>query len=66
MASNQTSLPTSHEWTSKYGRITIFTGENYPEFSITCQAALIAAGAWDIVTSSEEEPTNGGNARRED
>ena len=53
------SLP-AKEWTSKWGRITIFIGNNYPQFAITCKAALVAAEAWDIVSGAEPEPANGG------
>ena len=48
------------EWTSKWGQITIFTGANYPQFAITCKAALVAAEAWDIVSGEEPELANGG------
>jgi len=33
------------EYTSKWGKIIIFNGENYPLFSITCKAALVSANA---------------------
>jgi hypothetical protein len=46
----------SIEYTSKWGKITVFNGENYPLFSITCKAALVSANAWGIVSRAEPEP----------
>ena len=39
-------------YNSKYGRVLIFTGENYSAFSTSCYAALIYARAFDIVTGA--------------
>jgi hypothetical protein len=33
------------EYSSKWGKVVIFNGENYPLFSITCKAALVSANA---------------------
>src|SRR5450432_1490871 len=46
------------EYTSKWGKIIIFNGENYPLFSITCKAALVSANAWGIVSRAEPAPAN--------
>ena len=43
-------------YTSKYGRIVILTGDNYPVFQQTCRTALIVANAWGIVSGTEERP----------
>ena len=43
-------------YTSKYGRIAILTGNNYPVFQQTCRTALIVANAWGIVSRTEERP----------
>jgi hypothetical protein len=44
------------EYTSKWGKVIIFNGENYPLFSITCKAALVSANAWGIVSRAEPAP----------
>jgi hypothetical protein len=46
----------STEYTSKWGKVIIFNGENYPLFSITCKAALVSANAWGIVSRAEPAP----------
>jgi gag-polypeptide of LTR copia-type len=45
-------------YTSKYGRIPIFDGDNYATFSTECRTALTVAGAWDIVDGSEVRPVD--------
>jgi gag-polypeptide of LTR copia-type len=46
-------------FTCKWGKITIFNGDNYAEFSDSYMLAFIAAGAWQIVTRDETEPALG-------
>lgn len=53
---------TPEVYTSKWGRIEIFNGDNYPSFAIDCQAALVAANAWRIVRGIEVRPAGNGNA----
>jgi hypothetical protein len=43
-------------YTSKYGRIAILTGDNYPIFQQTCRTALIVANAWGITSGTENRP----------
>ena len=57
--STQTSTPTPSANTyydSKYGRIVIFTGDNYPVFKQSCSFALRAADVWNIVQGEEPRP----------
>ncbi|KAH8817385.1 hypothetical protein F5884DRAFT_248957 [Xylogone sp. PMI_703] len=42
---------------SKYGKIEILRRENYRSFEITCQLALLCAGAWDIIEQEIPRPT---------
>ena len=57
MASTSTSNSTTQEYyTSKYGRIAILTGDNYPIFHQSCQTALIVVNAWSIVSREEARP----------
>jgi len=44
-------------FTSKWGRIEIFTGDNYPAFQSTCTSSLFAVGAYQIITGTEPEPS---------
>jgi hypothetical protein len=54
-------MATKTIFTSKWGEVIIFNGDNYPEFSDSCKLAFIAAGAWRIVTGDETEPVLGLN-----
>jgi hypothetical protein len=56
--SNSLAPTTSNEqfYTSKYGRITILNGDNYPLWEQTCRIALVVANAWGIVNGTEERP----------
>jgi hypothetical protein len=61
-----TSLTDSNQYyASKYGRIAIFTGDNYAAFASTCRTALVVAGAWAIVDGAEDRPAGAGAGRRD-
>ena len=61
-----TSLTDSNQYyASKYGRIAIFTGDNYIVFVLTCRTALVVARAWAIVNRIEDRPTRAGAGRRD-
>ncbi|KIN03549.1 hypothetical protein OIDMADRAFT_51509 [Oidiodendron maius Zn] len=48
-------MPTEYN-TTKWGRVAILDGGNYPEFKSTCTAALAVIDAWNIVDGSDPEP----------
>jgi hypothetical protein len=48
--------PADGYYTSKWGRILIFNGDNYATFAQTCTLALLSARAWPIVTRGEAQP----------
>jgi hypothetical protein len=48
-------MPTEYN-TTKWGKVAILDGSNYPEFKGTCIAALAVIDAWNIVNSSDPEP----------
>jgi hypothetical protein len=52
-------------YASKYGRIAIFTGDNYAAFASTCRTALVVVGAWSIVDGTENRPAGAGAGRRD-
>ena len=52
MANPSVSTTTDY-YTTKAGRVAIFNGNNYAEFELTCESALIAVGAWNFVASRE-------------
>ena len=51
---------------SKWGRIAILTGDNYPVFEQTCRTALVVAGAWNIVNGNEARPPHQNRALLQD
>ena len=56
---NSTIAPVIKEtvyYTSKWGRVVIFNGDNYVQFATTCRFVLTAAGAWSIVQGNESAP----------
>ncbi|KIM94842.1 hypothetical protein OIDMADRAFT_60007 [Oidiodendron maius Zn] len=66
MASTTTPLTDSNQYyASKYGRIAIFTGDNYTAFATTCRTALVVVGAWSIVDGTEIRPAGAGAGRRD-
>ena len=44
----------SQYYTSKYGRIAILTGDNYPVFQQIYRTTLIVANTWGIVSRTKE------------
>jgi hypothetical protein len=65
MASRSTRSTTARPneyYTCKWGKVLIFNGENYPQFSLSCRGTLIAAQAWSIVAGQEREPRGDGEA----
>jgi len=46
----------------KYGRVVIFTGDNYVQFATSCRFALTDCGAWPIVQETEQAPAEGNTA----
>jgi hypothetical protein len=48
--------PSTDSYSSKWGRVVVFNGENYPTFSLTCKAALVASQSWSIVNGTERDP----------
>src|SRR6266487_2131507 len=42
----------NESYTCKWGRVTILMGDNYPQFSQTCKAALISSNTWPIVNGT--------------
>src|SRR3954463_1463741 len=63
--SSFTSTSLSPYYDSKYGRITVLTGDNYTAFQASCRAALVAAGAWSITQNIELRPAQGAAAQRD-
>ena len=53
MASSSTT-----DYTCKWGRVTIFNGENYPIFHASCMVALTVADAWGIVQGIDVIPNS--------
>src|ERR1700759_44406 len=54
--STNSGTPKTEYYSSKYGRIAIMNGFNYTEFKHSCQLALVAANAWNIVNGTEAPP----------
>jgi hypothetical protein len=48
--------PSTDSYSSKWGRVVVFNRENYPTFSLTCKAALVALQSWSIVNGTERDP----------
>lgn len=68
MATSLTSIPSGDSnqyYNSKYGRIAIFTGDNYAAFAATCRTALVVVGAWDITQGTELRPAGQSAAARD-
>ena len=42
--------------TTKWGRVLIFTGDNYASFAQSCTIALVNAKAWSIVNETKDIP----------
>jgi hypothetical protein len=59
--STTTARPNEY-YTCKWGKVLIFNGENYPQFSLSCRGTLIAAQAWSIIAGQEREPHSNGEA----
>jgi hypothetical protein len=65
MASRSTraadSLPNEY-YNCKWGKVLIFNGDNYPQFSVSCRGALVSSQSWAIVAGQEREPRGNGGA----
>lgn len=48
-------MPSTEYNTTKWGRVAILNGDNYPEFQSTCTAVLAVVDAWSII-EGEEQP----------
>ena len=57
--STTTSTPSSQIYTCKWGRIDIFTGDNYAGFSATYELAFSVANCSGIVSGTEPSPASG-------
>ena len=42
-------MPATEYNTTKWGKVAILNGDNYPEFQSTCTAVLAAVGVWSII-----------------
>jgi len=54
MASLSTNTSVDKYNTTKWGRVLIFTGNNYAAFAQSCTIALVNAKAWSIVNEIED------------
>jgi hypothetical protein len=65
MASRSTraadSLPNEY-YNCKWGKVLIFNGDNYPQFSVSCRGALVSSQSWAIVAGQERELRGAGEA----
>ena len=52
-------------YTSKWGRVVIFSGDNYVQFATTCRFVLTAAGVWSIVQGKESAPESDTSAAKD-
>ena len=55
MRAHTHTMPTEYN-TTKWGKVAILDGANYPEFRDTCSAALAVVDAWSITEGTELEP----------
>jgi hypothetical protein len=46
----------------KWGKVLIFNGDNYPQFSVSYRGALVSSQSWAIITSQERELRGVGEA----
>jgi hypothetical protein len=65
MASRSTraadSLPNEY-YNCKWGKVLIFNGDNYPQFSVSCRGALVSSQSWAIVAGQERKLRGAGEA----
>lgn len=52
-------------YTSKWGRVEVFNGDNYATFSTSCRFALATAGALQILEDIEKEPVDNTASNRD-
>ena len=64
MAQNPFDPASSTVYSSKYGRVLILDGDNYPQFKDSCSAALVSANALNITLGIELRPEGNGAAAR--
>jgi hypothetical protein len=58
--------PNTETYTCKWGRVSVLTGDNYPQFSQTCKAALISSNTWPIVNATRPRAGNAQSLREWD
>jgi hypothetical protein len=63
LLSNNNNTSADEYNTTKWGRVLVFTGDNYAVFAQSCTIALVNAKAWSIVNETEDIPDpNAANA----